>query len=140
MGDWLAELNIPFDFTNIQGYPHDIPEKSIDNFPTFQGNNVLLEANHWRKFKNMANKFATNYEDVKMRLFTLSLEDDASIWFISLPANGISTLNQLKNAFMEKWGEKMENGYFWLPLVWPRKMRMRLWNNLIKYLLKLSKR
>jgi hypothetical protein len=65
MGDWLVELNRPFNFTNIQGYPHDIPEKTIDKLPTFQGNNVVSTADHWRKFKNMVNKFATNYEDVK---------------------------------------------------------------------------
>jgi len=24
MGYWLAKLNRPFNFTNIQGYPHDL--------------------------------------------------------------------------------------------------------------------
>jgi hypothetical protein len=37
MGDWLVELNRPFNFSNIQGYPHDILEKAIEKLPSFQG-------------------------------------------------------------------------------------------------------
>jgi hypothetical protein len=33
MGDWLTELNRPFNFSNIQGYPHDHFEKGIEKFP-----------------------------------------------------------------------------------------------------------
>jgi hypothetical protein len=43
MGDWLDEINRPFNFTNIQGYPHDILEKAIEKLPSFQGNNVCWQ-------------------------------------------------------------------------------------------------
>jgi hypothetical protein len=36
------------------------------------------------------------HDDVKMRLFSLSLDNDASDWFIALPANSIITMDELQ--------------------------------------------
>jgi hypothetical protein len=79
---------------------------AIDKLPIFQGNNVVSAADHWRAFKGLIRRASNNYEDVKMRLFALPLEDDASDWFISLPINTISTSIELKNVFMENGGEE----------------------------------
>jgi hypothetical protein len=49
--------------------------------------------------------------DSLMKLFVLSLEDDALDWFTSLPDCSIRDKNQLENAFMEKWGEHKDNKY-----------------------------
>jgi hypothetical protein len=45
MGD---EYN-PCNFTNIQGYPHPLPNKVIEKLPIFQGNNVVSAKTHIRK-------------------------------------------------------------------------------------------
>jgi hypothetical protein len=37
MGDQYKPCN----FTNIQGYPHPLPDKAIEKSPIFQGNNVI---------------------------------------------------------------------------------------------------
>ena len=38
MSDLFDDMNRHFNFTIIQGYPHDIPEKAIEEFPIFQWN------------------------------------------------------------------------------------------------------
>jgi hypothetical protein len=52
---------------------------------------------------------AHDYEDVKKKLFVLSLEDDASNWYEDKPDNSFKTLKELIDAFTEKWGEKREH-------------------------------
>jgi len=49
---------------------------------------------------------AHEHEDVKMNLFFLSLEDDASNWYEDMPNNKVKTLNDLLDAFIKKWGEE----------------------------------
>jgi hypothetical protein len=51
------------------------------------------------------------HEDVRMRLLSLSLENDVMDWFIHLPTNSISTFPQLQDIFLGKWGEKKDNIY-----------------------------
>jgi ribonuclease HI len=52
---------------------------------------------------------AHDHEDVKMKLFVLSLEDDASDWYEDMPKNKFKTLKDLLDAFTEKWGEKRDH-------------------------------
>jgi hypothetical protein len=81
----FAEMAIydPCDFSAINNYPHAIPEKAIEKLPSFQGNNAISAKMHVKSFMRCINKWcaAHDYEDVKMKLFVLSLEDDASDWY-----------------------------------------------------------
>jgi hypothetical protein len=52
---------------------------------------------------------AHDHEDVKMKLFVLSLEDDASDWYEVMPNNSFKTLKDLLDSFTEKWGEKRDH-------------------------------
>jgi hypothetical protein len=52
---------------------------------------------------------AHDYEDVKMKLFVLSLEEDALDWYEDMPDNKFKTLKDLTDAFIEKWGEKKDH-------------------------------
>ena len=56
-------------------------------------------------FMNMIRRERVQHLDVVMKLFALSLEEEAIDWFTSLLDNSISTLAQCENAFFEKWGE-----------------------------------
>jgi len=68
------ELYLPFDFTQIVGYPHDLPEKAIDKLPIFQGNNAISAKSHVRAFGTLLSRWARQpHEDMKMKLFALSL-------------------------------------------------------------------
>jgi hypothetical protein len=49
------------------------------------------------------------HEDVKMKLFVLSLEEDAHDWFSDFADNKFKTIKDLINAFIEKWGDKKEH-------------------------------
>jgi hypothetical protein len=63
---------------------------------------------HIKYFTRCTNKWcvAHDYEDVKMKLFILSLEEDALDWYKDMPDNKFKMLKVLLDAFIEKWGEK----------------------------------
>ena len=90
----MEDLCKPCDFSNITGYPHDLPDKAIERLPSFQGNNAISAKSHITKFNQCLAKWcnAHNHEDVKMRLFILSLEDDAMEWFQDQNDNKFKTL------------------------------------------------
>ena len=73
----------PCDFSNIDGYPHPIPDKALEKLPSFQGNNVVSVKIHVQNFSLCISKWCNGhkYEDVKMKLFVLYLEEDALDWF-----------------------------------------------------------
>ena len=43
-----------------------------------------------------------------MKLFALSLQEDAGDWYLDLVDNSYKTLNEFQTGFKEKWGEKKE--------------------------------
>jgi hypothetical protein len=103
----MDDLYKPIDFSAISGYPHVIPEKAIENLPCFQSNNINARR-HVQRVSHCFNKWCCNtlYEDVGMKLFILSFDDDDLDWFTKLKDKQIRTYKELTNAFMEKWKEK----------------------------------
>jgi hypothetical protein len=103
----------PLDFSAINGYPHALPEKAIEKLPSFQGNNVVSAKSHLKSFSSCINKWCSgathNHQDVKMKLFALSLEEDAFDWFSRLDDNKYATIKDLIEAFTERWGDKKEH-------------------------------
>ena len=104
----MDDLYKPIDFSAISGYPHVIPEKAIKNLPCFQSNNIVDARRHVKKVSLCFNKWCCNalYEDVGMKLFILSFDDDDLDWFTELKDKQVRTYNELIDAFMEKWKEK----------------------------------
>jgi hypothetical protein len=104
----MDDLYKPIDFSAISGYPHVIPEKAIENLPYFQSNNMVDARRHVRKVSLCFNRWCCNtlYEDVGMKLFILSFDDDDLDWFTRLKDKQVRTYKELTNAFMEKWKEK----------------------------------
>jgi hypothetical protein len=100
----------PLDFSTINSYPHVLPEKDIDKWPTFQGNNVITTKAHIKAFSLCINKWCNgathNHEDVKMKLFACYLEEDAYDWFYGLDDNKFVAIKNLIEAFIERWGDK----------------------------------
>ena len=60
----------PFDFSKIQGAPHDMPEKYFDKLPKFNGSSVVPIEEH-------IEACGAEVEDVYMRALMFSLEGDA---------------------------------------------------------------
>ena len=47
---------------------------------------------------------ANDHDDVKMKLFALSLEKEAGEWYLDLENNSYATLKDFLDGFREKWG------------------------------------
>ena len=94
----MTEFFKTLDFSQIAGAPHDIPNDAIKKLPIFQGNNAITAKSHLRKFENhvvnYCNDASHNHEDVKMKLFSLSLEDDVVEWYFDLGDDSYKTLSE----------------------------------------------
>ena len=73
------------DFSQIAGSHHYILNDAIKKLPKFEGNNATTAKTHLRKFErhlvSYCDNVASNHEDIRMKLFALSLEDDAAKWY-----------------------------------------------------------
>src|SRR5713101_7091568 len=108
----MMELFKPLEFSQIAGAPHAIPKDAIKKLPIFQVNNAITAKSHLRKFEkhlvSYCNDAAHDHDDVKMNLFSLSLEDDAEEWYLDLDDDSYKTLSEFQDGFRKKWGEKKE--------------------------------
>jgi hypothetical protein len=103
----------PIDFSKIIGYPHELPEAAIENSPAFRnGDNAN---SHIKAFWQCINKWcdAHIHEDVLMKLFVMTLEDDAYDWFHDLEDYKFKTIQGLIHAFLERWGDRHKD-FHWL--------------------------
>lgn len=101
----------PCDFSNICGYPHDLPETALERLPSFLGDNVISAKIHINRFNHFIAKWcnANNHEDVKMKLFVLSLEDEASEWFQDQDNKIFKDLKGIIEAFDYRWGDRKDS-------------------------------
>ena len=108
----MTKFYKPLDFSQIAGAPHDILNDAIKKLPMFEGNNATTTKTHLRNFErhlvSYCNSASANHEDVKMKLFALSLEDDAAEWYGNLGDDSYKTLNEFLEGFKKNWGEKKE--------------------------------
>ena len=102
----------PLDLSQIAGAPHAIPNDAIKKLPTFEANNTITAKSHLKKFERLlvryCNDAAHDHDDVKMKLFALSLEEDVGEWYLDLADNSYKTLKEFLDGFRKKWGEKKE--------------------------------
>ena len=108
----MTEFYKSLDFSQIEGSPHDIPNDSLKKLPIFEGNNAIISKSYiWKFDKHLVsycNDATHNHEDVKMKLFALSLGDDAVEWYSDLGDDSYKTLNEFLEGFKKKWREKKE--------------------------------
>jgi hypothetical protein len=83
-------------------------KKVLQNLPCFQSNNVVGARRHVSRVSLCINRWCCNalHEDIKMKLFILSFDDDDLDWFTELKDNQVKTCKELIDAFMEKWRDK----------------------------------
>ena len=86
---------------------HDFPEEAIPKLPIFSGGVSITVRRHLGLFTRIMIIYCRppqfNHEDIKMRLFVLSLEDDALNWFNSFPKDSFTSLQDIVNAFKERY-------------------------------------
>ena len=124
----------PLDFSQIVGDPHAIPNDAIKKLPIFHGNNAITAKSHLQKFEkhlvSYCNDATHDHDDVKMKLFALSLEDDVGEWYLDLDDDSYKTLSEFQNGFRKKWGEKKEPIHLLAALHSINKMENKPWMNL----------
>jgi len=97
----------PINFSGICGYPNALPPKIRFFLPKFNGIKDESAERHLQQFMNVIDDFEIDHEDVVMRLFVQSLDEDARDWFSYLPAHSVSSWHGFKSAFLVQYGERI---------------------------------
>jgi len=100
---WIIRLN---HFTDDL---HDFLEVAISKLPLFSSGDSVVVKKHLGLFTRIMIIYCRppqyNHEDVKMRLFVLSLEDDALNWFNNCPEDSFTSLQDIVDAFKDRYGD-----------------------------------
>jgi len=91
---------------------HDLPDKYMKSLPKFTREGDLIATEHVELFDQFVDILGIKYEDVYMILFIQNFDGQVRIWFRGLPANSITTYDQLEMAFLRKWGENKDHLYY----------------------------
>lgn len=87
---------------------HDFPEETIPELPIFLDGDPIAAKRHLDLFIRIMIIYCRppqfNHDDIKMRLFVLSLEDDALNWFNNFPKDSFTSLKDIINAFEDRYG------------------------------------
>jgi hypothetical protein len=84
----------------------------MKSLPKFTGEGDLTTTEHMALFDQFVDILGIEYEDVYMRLFVQTFEGQVKTWFRGLPANSITTYDELETAFLRQWGEKKDHLYY----------------------------
>jgi hypothetical protein len=90
----IAARFAPLDFTNVYGFPNTVPDMKIwvDILPKFGEYEDDNPGQHLFEFHKLMEELNIHHEDVLMKLFMFSLEQDARLWYKSLPHSSIPSL------------------------------------------------
>jgi hypothetical protein len=102
MASWRGNLYKALDLTAIQRAPRALPNKYYNWLSKFQGNNCISAETHVATFEAKLDKIDVEHMDVVMKLFILSLEEDARIWIKNLGDASIKTWDAFKKLFLEQ--------------------------------------
>ncbi|KAH9292578.1 hypothetical protein KI387_042238, partial [Taxus chinensis] len=89
-------------------YPNAVPQYVRNRIPKFQGNNAITGDQHLKLFINMMEDFEIEHEDVYIKLFIHTLEEDARDWYKALPDNSIDSWTEMSNAFRLQYGDRTD--------------------------------
>jgi hypothetical protein len=110
----MSDLTKPFDFSEIVGYPNDIPEDIVDNVLEFhEGGDACAHINAFWKLINGWHD-PPIYEDSLMRLFSWTLlegQGSAFDWFLLHEDKSIKTIRDFLHDFLESFGDDQDEIY-----------------------------
>ena len=84
---------------------HDLPQGYSLRIPFYDGEVNFTAKKHVDRFDDFLYLELVDDDDVKMRLFVLSLSGEAKKWFKDFPAGSILTFEAFQNAFLESWDD-----------------------------------
>lgn len=74
-------------------------------------NYVFQHKDHMTNFENYARNLGVQHDDVVIRMFVQSLDEDVRKWFKTLPNDSIHTREALRTIFLNRWGDKKDDQY-----------------------------
>jgi len=80
-----------------------VPANHPEYLPRFDGENGITAQKHMQDFEDYLNIYEVEYEDVNLRLFSLSLQGEVRTWFKAFPEASISDLQQCSKLFLDRW-------------------------------------
>jgi hypothetical protein len=94
----------PLDFTNVYGFPNTVPDIKIwgDIVPKFGRYDDENPGQHLFEFHKLMEELNVHHEDVLMKLFMFSLENEARLWYKSLPHSSIPSLRFFHTLFHQR--------------------------------------
>jgi hypothetical protein len=110
----MNELTKPFDFSEIVGYPNDIPEDVVDNVLEFhEGGDACA---HVKAFWKLIDGWDDSpiCEDALMFLFSWTLvegQGSACDWFLLHEEKEIKTIRDFMHNFLERFGDDQDEVY-----------------------------
>jgi hypothetical protein len=101
----------PLDMSSIPGYPRQMPPKYKKWLPRFTGSDGETSDYHmvdfWAFFQ--LHPISDDAEDLAMKLFSATLHGNARRWYDNLPIDNITSMHQLEEIFLKKWGMKLKD-------------------------------
>jgi hypothetical protein len=110
----MSEITRPFDFSEIVGYPNDIPEDVVDNVLEFhEGGDACA---HIKAFWKLIDDWDDTpiHEDALMQLFSWTLLEghgSACDWFLIRNEKSIKTIRDFLHEFLERFGDDQDEIY-----------------------------
>jgi hypothetical protein len=101
----------PLDMSEIPGYPRKMPPKYENWLPRFTGSDGERVDYHMSDFWDffLFHPISDDVEDLAMKLFSSTLHGNARKWYDNLPDASITTMEQLEETFLKRWGIKLED-------------------------------
>ncbi|KAH9296698.1 hypothetical protein KI387_044278 [Taxus chinensis] len=78
---------------------HELPRGNRKNFPKFKGDGKVHPDEHIAAFIVACGVLGVEHEDVFVRLFVETLQDNAADWFYHLPAGAITSWDTMRTRF-----------------------------------------
>jgi hypothetical protein len=97
--------------SKISGYPRQMPPRYEKWLPRFTGSDGVRANNHmddfWAFFQ--LHPISDDAEDLAMKLFSATLHGNARKWYDNLLDASITSMDQLEETFLKKWGIKLRD-------------------------------
>lgn len=102
----MAAMFAPLNFSAIPSFPNAVPimDEWGDFLVQFREKKDDNPATHLLKFHEVMYQLGILHEDVIMKMFMYSLDEDAREWYWSLPAASISSLKEFHACYRKHYG------------------------------------
>lgn len=84
--------------------PHSMPQDYLKLLPMYNEESDVIAQRHIEILCAFAGNQNVEHQDVVLRLYVQSLEEEVKKWFKSLPNASINTWEEIENSFLVEMG------------------------------------